>query len=354
MNDSAKTWSAINMQHKIVVDPKKQLNGWTVSEAVREKLSIMGVDIFVSGMQATHPVMGEIVGAAGNAGSHPDNRAWFELLERITILETIHRAPKSLVLRHPETVAEMGLIPFKTLFPDQGGSSTFPYQFAKSNGVALSRDWRDACRRAAFELLERHLVLLSWAGKLKPRFLTASFSQSVLNSFSENYEIKRVSFGSQRTDLFAEPIHSCGSFLIPKKNNVPFIFGLGADISEDIALTKAESETVQRLGFLWGEEIPKETPPYSPTAMYHQEYYLHPEALNLITSWLEGRHLKKADLYDTSRVLKLSFADLNSPSSGVFQVARAYSPDTIPLVFGRWKENIFKDLDDKLLIHPVA
>jgi len=341
---------------KFGIDPFERLSQWKFSAPFQQKVKIAGVDIFLCGLHASNPQYGEVVGSSANLDHYPQNHAWFELLERIYLVESLRRQVFS--VRSPQHGNVTRQAVHNEVFP-QTIANTKPdnasFQYSKSNGVALHYSWQEACRRACFELVERHLVLSSWLGLTKPKVLENTFTESVLEKFNDYYKILRVDFGSQETSCFSQKISSAGIVLLPKNLEVPMIIAFGAGTSLEESLAKAECEAMQRLGFLWGEEIPTQEPEFYPSALYHQEYFLFPGSRRKIESWLAGDHSAYCINHRKHiKILNVSFIDLSFSGSSDFRVAKAISPESIPLVFGKWRENGFDLLPEEKIVHPIA
>lgn len=332
---------------KFQVDPFRAVGDWTIDSPFRDKVNIEGIEIFLSGLQAKHPQFGEIVGSAANLGAFPENRAWYELMERISILESSRR--ETFTLRAPSNGYEVGEVERSLLFPTANSPE---FQFARSNGVALHTTWEEACRRACFEMVERHRVLASWAGLTKPVLSRNNVQGSPLNRLWNVYDVVRIDFGSQTVSCFDGAIHVSGVALLPKLDSSPLIIAFGAAFSAQESMAKAENETLQRLGFLWGEEIPTTEPEFNPSNLYHQEYYLFSGARKKLEDWLDGKYFANGS-QALPKLLNVQFVDLSMKSLDL-HVAKAISPEAIPLVFGRWREREFRDLPADRLIHPIA
>lgn len=332
---------------KFQVDPFRAVGDWTIETPFRDKVTLEGIEIFLCGMQAKHRQLGEIVGSAANLGSFPQNRAWYELMERISILESSRR--DRFALRAPANGQLVGEIARSEVFPD---SSSPEYKFARSNGVALHTTWEEACRRACFEMVERHRVLASWAGLIQPAVSRNNVQGSPLNRLWNLFDIVRIDFGSQGVSCFDGQVWVSGVALLPKSDKAPLIVAFGAALSAQESMAKAENETLQRLGFLWGEEIPEAEPEFQPTNLYHQEYYLFRGARPKLEAWLNGDFVRR-NAPALPKALDVAFADLSIPSLEL-QVAKAVSHDAIPLVFGRWREREFQHVPEERLVHPIA
>lgn len=342
------------MKHKTIVDPTLAIKDWTVTETFRNQVTIERLNIILDGISATHATYGDVVGSAAYLQMQPTNESWFELLERITIVEAIGSGLERFRLRDPKSGQAKGFLARTLIFPETHMEAKGLYQFAKSNGVALDMTWERACQKAAFELLESHLVLNSWLGVTRPVDVPAPSAPSV-TKLSRIYDVRWISFGQQNADCFASPVHACGVFLFPKDNQMhPLAFGLGAELRLEEALLKAEREAIQRLGSLWGKEIPRQVSELTPSPLCHQEYYLCPENHPVILDWLDGLFAKSAEALPPSETATLAFADLSMGQPRQFQVAKAYSNAVIPLIFGTWPERGFSRLDRRRQLHPIA
>ena len=95
---------------------------------------------------------------------------------------------------------------------------------------------------------------------------------------------------------------------------------------------------MQRLAFLWGEDLPSEQVEPSPTPDFHQEFYLYPPNHARLTEWLAGqlksRHAlqRRLPLFDGNPV---TYIDLTPAAlRGKLAVAKAVSPSARQLRFG--------------------
>ncbi|MBC7659959.1 MAG: YcaO-like family protein [Chitinophagaceae bacterium] len=329
------------------VDPFSSLDAWTFEPVFREKTQIEEVDIFLCGMQAHHPKWGGVVGSSANHGAYPENSAWYELVERIAILKAIQE--KQLFLRDPQSEKIIGTIDGTKAFP-----STFSdeAQYAKSNGVALFNAWPEACRRATLELVERHLILASWIGYHKPERIT-QVPQTELSRLERIYRVEHYNLGTQRVSSLAAPVAVTAVVLWPKDPKHPLIYAFGGGETRAESIVKAETETWQRLGFLWGEELPQSEPEFAPNQLYHQELYLFTKQHGRIESWLSGAFFNPK-LPALAPLLSMKFIDLSSDQTLHFKVAKAIAEEAIPLVFGKWRGGVFAGIDADRLIHPIA
>jgi len=341
-------------QHKTGNKSFLTLPGWTVSEPFKDTVKIGRQTIYVAGIEATHPVHGPVVGSAGSVEAYPLAQAWFEVIERSAILDNLDRtqfdcldANKGRFIRRakgsevfPQTAASDSVVP-----PS--------FQYAKSNGVALHDSWSEACKRACFELVERHLVLTSWVGTTEVKRAAPEVLGSAFARISDVYKAVPLDFGSQAVTAFKNLIHVAGVVLLPIDKAHPLIIGFGAGFSKQDAWRKASGESWQRLGFLWGEEIPASTPPFLASPLYHQDYYLYPAHHLLLEKWFAGAYFRP-DATRRSEILNVSFASMTSASRPEYFVSKALSAATIPLVFGRPADGLLSTLPEERIIHPIA
>lgn len=325
-----------------------------MSKPFEQLVNIGELDIYLSGVVANHSFFGEVVGSSANFGYYPLEEAWYELVERVSVLEAMNRS--DFILRSSANFRQTGIVEQRVVFPppgvvEQDGVQVTAFQYAKSNGVALYSSWSEACRRASLELVERHLVLASWVGGTITHTFPAESTR--LWSLTRFYDVTGIAFGSQAIAGSERPVIVSGYMLLPKSNSSPLVFGFGAGFTREESLAKAERETIQRLGFLWGEEIPSSDPEFQASHLYHQDYYLQPERRKVLEGWIAGKHHQK-NSFAMPAVLSIEYADLSSPGRPELFVAKAMAREAIPLVFGKWREREFSHVPDEHLIHPIA
>ena len=332
-------------------------DSFIIEEIISEVISpAKGLDIQLAGICARYKDQ-IVVGSAACTTSDPSSRATYELIERIHLIQS-SREEATFRIRSRSGNTSGKLITADQLFPTSSNPSL--WQYSKSNGVALHNNWYNACESALFELIERHIFLSAWFGD---RSIIASDEKigRPIQKLHDIYTTRAISFGCQTVSIEESPdctVHCQGIFLLPKTSEHPFVFGLGAHSNAQKALEKAEKEALARLGFLW-QEIPSSSiPSFSPTPMYHQEYYLVPKHLEIIKQWLDGPKNSTRNPQQSEKPLFVNFADLGRPNTAEeYRIARAYSSEVIPLVFGRYPFEAFHaNIDDKgqTFLHPVA
>jgi hypothetical protein len=300
--------------------------GWMFQESFMQEASIGSLTLYMVGLVATRGEQ-SAMGASTQADGYPVNRAYFELLERISIYEA----------NQPERVLEVRDLSGNVL-AQRTAARVFPRDLAPhlrlslSNGVALHASWGQACASALHELIERDRILRSFAGELAPVRIELPESELARATLGE-YETRAYEIGH------SHPKHRTGLwFMMPQRLELPLTYGFGTAETLADALARAEREAMQRLAFLWGEELPSAQVEASPSPDFHQEYYLFPENHARLTEWLAGqvrpRHAiqQRLPLYDGEPV---TFIDLTPAAlRGKLAVAKAVSPSARPLRFG--------------------
>lgn len=300
-------------------------DGWTTPQSFDEVVSVGELEIHLHGFMAQHASGKMATGSAASLSGSPAARAAFELCERVALIEAWTHREMPIPLRDASGtyVAELAL---EDVFPSAPARAGWSY--AMSNGVALHRNWQEACRHAQREATERDAILRSWLGGPRPASTSLPASPG-LKALATHYELFPVTFFARGTETV------CGLFGFPKDARIPLLMGFGAGSTKDIAWSRCEAEAIQRTGFLWGEEIPHEAPELLNTAVSQQEYYLYPEHHHFLRAWLAGEHELPAPQFAPKKT-GTYFADLTAPTfRGTFAVAKAMDPTDVPLVFGQ-------------------
>lgn len=326
-----------------------KLRGWNVQAPEEFETKIAGKSYKVEGIVASHPQLGEMVGASivmDEAGSS----AAFELVERISILEDSANLDKThFSIRSPIDGSLIETIARADVFSATHNPGIV---FSRSNGVAIHDTWPKACRAAACELIERHLVLESFYGKIKPERLDAG--ESLLLELESDYEASTYSLGLQMTDAYREPIYGCVALLKPRDALVnPQLVGFGAAFTEAEARFKAEKEVLQRAIFLHGgDELPSTPPEIGPSADAHQDYHLYPPNHFIVLDWLEGKNF--LGMFPRPSCVRIRFADLSSPEREHLFVAKALSTDVHQLIFGQMDDEFYVSMGiANRHLHPI-
>ena len=308
--------------------------------------------IHLSGLEATLEGV-SIVGSAASIESSPYDRSFFELLERISIIESLAKGRNKSFKIRDLNEKEISEIKAVKAFGESCYSKNKDYQIAKSNGIALHDTWREACLSAASELVERHHILSSWFGHSKPeRIAIPSFLK--LDFLSSHYEINLYKLGESKISDIEQNLTTVMLYLRPKtehKNSVPLLYSFCSGVSLELAVLGAEKELLQRVGFLWGEELPTKIG-FSPTAHFHGEFYLNTDNHYIIESWIMGDFYREGTDKKSSQI-SIQFVDISSETSSKYYVAKAISNETIDLYFGNYNEGDYKGLSKLQKYHPI-
>jgi hypothetical protein len=307
-----------------------------------------GLELHRVGISSSGPGDEEVTGSAAELAASPLDRAYFELVERISTAEAI-RVPAPRCGVRTLDGQSAGQRPRADAFPENVAPDRWRY--AKSNGIALHVDWHTASLRAFWELCERDRVLRSWYGEVEPRPLAGALDSAPL-ARARSYEWLAYSFPVTEASSFSLGVQVCGVFGLPNAG-APFVLGFGARPSLDEALDAATREATQLLAFLWGEEPTTQDPPFAPTPLYHLETFQRPERHRLVRAWLEGAHTRyRPSAPPAQGDTGVSFVDLTPPWLHRLVVSKAICPAAVPLTFG--DAPFGTHLPPELRIHPIA
>jgi hypothetical protein len=217
------------------------------------------------------------------------DRAWFELLERISGHEALRDRRPSYEVRS-EAGEARGTWSRSDVFPESDAPHRWTY--ARSNGVALHVDWTTACRRASWELAERDRVLRAWHGELVPEHIEPSLA-SREGTGAKTYDWQAYSFPEPDPAGFSRDVHVVGVFGFPKCDDAPFLLGLAGRPDRPSAITAATSEALQLLAFLWGEPLPEAGAAAGVAGpLQHLDRYQVRGAHEAVRRWLAGAHVE--------------------------------------------------------------
>jgi YcaO cyclodehydratase, ATP-ad Mg2+-binding len=310
----------------------------TLQEVFLQEVRVGGLALRMAGLVAATPEGATLTGAAADEHGFPVDRAYFELLERLSIF-VARESSRPLRVRD-RSARDKGGRKASEVFPaDKQPDSV---RTSLSNGVALHTSWPLACDAALNELIERDRVLRSFAGEYAPRALPDADAQ-LSSALEAIYDVQVYTFGPPRAKLSHV---ANGVFLFPRTDSAPLVYGFGAGTDVASAHASAKREALQRLAFLWGEDLPEAPPPAAPEPDYHQEYYLYPGHHAILRDWLSGKRArarskatKARKLTSTNIILDSSelvrFIDLTpSVLRDLLYVAKAVSARAKPLRFG--------------------
>jgi hypothetical protein len=320
---------------------------WQRPQLFAETTLVAGIRVELCGL-STRRAETCATGSAAAVGEQPLARAYFELIERTSILQAL-LAPESCLCvrrRDRKPVGERGRACIFLPAPDANCN------YARSNGVAVGLDWSSACDAARRELIERDRVLRSWYGEATP--LRVDLPTQRLSGLSTEYEIEAYRFAQPAGD---DATCVAAVFAFPRRDTRPIGYGFGAHEDERLSIDKAARECLQRLGFLWGEALPSSEPAFVPNAEYHQEFYLQPWTERRLRAWLAGDHVPlRCGIRQHERVCReRAYADLTPKHlKKKLCVVKALPLSEIELAFGRGHPQVEPPLPEALLVHPIA
>lgn len=311
--------------------------GWSTPDVFRDELNLPGLRIRMIGLVSNRDDSQEATASAVSGdGEDPILRAYFELLERTSLLELGGIRPQRAGTTVPVLNGEGQVIdhvPIAEVSPWHRGELS--WQYSRSNGVAAHVSFEEAARASRLELIERDRVLRYWYSGKRPEPL--SLEQGSFAALDANYQVEAYRFSG---DADVEVV---GVFCFPRSGEVPATplgprwacgFGAGGTLTE--AKGRALRETFQRLAFLWDSTgLPEDDVPDSGvTPDFHMDFFESPANLRRLRDWLEqGRGaLGEVSAKGDGAV---RYADITPTSlRGKAFVLRAISESMIPLTFG--------------------
>ncbi|WP_141733055.1 YcaO-like family protein [Oligoflexus tunisiensis] len=325
--------------------------GWTLIDALEETRMIADCRLHLRGYACQRAQDQKVITGSWAGWNEPSlDIAQLELQERLALMRALDQPAQKVWPLLSLTSRKIGFTSGAMLF--QKSPDPEHMQYAKSNGVALGVNFRDAVERAACEVVERHLVLASWYGALRPQGIPMNLP-AALESLQGLYEFRLFDFGSfLLKDLGSIQVRGC--FLWPRHPGHPPVYGFGAALDSAAAMHKALGEAVQRLAFLDPLEVPTDEPQFTPTPDFHQEYFLHPARRPLLEAWLNGAPTHPTAAAPIKHAGEALAVDLTPEGSHAGVVVRVTIPGTLPLVFGRFQPSEFPQLPACLWIHPVV
>ncbi len=334
------------LQRELPLSPQ-----WERPSVIQHVPQIGDTQIHLAGLSTVDRAGQCVCGSAGQLAGSPLSRAYYELVERTAIIEAMGQAHKEFEIQDAQSEI-VGALRNQEIFLQS--SDEKHWRYARSNGVAVGLDWQDATRRAGLELTERDRILRSWYGEFIPQKVEL-YSGLMPRSLNQFYEFEIYLFAP--TSSLRESPTVAGIFGFPRQDTAPLVFGFGARHGLPEAFAAAACECIQRLGFLWGEAIPQDRPPFAPTPDFHQEYYLHPPHQIQLRAWLRGDHAKFAGVLIENSPKRVApyFVDL-TPNTlrGRLVVVKALPANELQLTFGRGHPRLRRAPPEPLAIHPIA
>ncbi|HJL17305.1 MAG TPA: YcaO-like family protein [Sandaracinaceae bacterium LLY-WYZ-13_1] len=306
--------------------------GWSAPELYADAIAVGGRTVRRVGVLSRGPDGREATGSAAQLEGSPLPRAWYELLERASILDG----------EGPRPVRDARGAPLGEVARGSADPGIDPRRRrSRSNGVALHTDWAAACERARLELLERDRVLASWLGEGEP---TPTEAPAWLG------EVGAHEWRAVRLDAPGDGDAVAAVVGFPVRSEVPLARGFAARAASEDAVEAAAAEAVQSLAFLWDEPVPTEPPPSAPTPLFHLDYYLCPETHGALRRWLDGGLARGASDPVARRPSELRFVDLTPAwlERPAVRVARAIDPAARELFFGE-----LPGVEAERRVHPI-
>jgi hypothetical protein len=321
---------------------------WEPPEPFEELAEIAGIRVYLAGFSARDAAGRLATGSAAGLDRLPRERAYFELLERTSILDALAAAGETL----PAVTCDgrrLGTVAYARVFPCEAPDGS--YRHSLSNGVAAGATWAEACEAARLELAERDRVLGSWYGHGAPEPL--ALGDRVPAAWRREYDFRLVRFPPRSRHAQDEV---AGLVALPSAPDRPLASGFGAARDLDRASEHAVRECIQALGFLWGEPIPAEDPAFEASPDFHQATYLRPQSHARLRAWLDGAHARTPDrLESPTQQGERIFVDLTPARlRGELVVAKAIENGELPLTFGLGHPNLLVPPSDSRRVHPIC
>lgn len=309
---------------------------------------IGGVRFYLNGLLVSAGTDRTATGSAASVIGHELDRAYFELVERTSLLDAID-APISTRPLLDAAGNGLGTCDRAQAFPTSPADATWAY--ARSNGVAAGPDWATACAAAQAEARERHYVLSAWYGYSIPT--PHPLGDRTLHELRSLYDFEAHLFPAPPDDGIEPSVCVIGCFGFPKIDEAPFLAGFGAAPDVHAAERRAVRETLQRLGFLWGESIPDAEPALARTADYHQELYLWPPMRERVRAWLAGAHAGRCGAFPADSDRRPGFVDITPEHlASRLRVAKLVTGVGLALTFGLGHPKVASAA--ALSAHPIA
>jgi hypothetical protein len=309
--------------------------------------------INLAGIAIKSPQGTIITGSAASLDENPYPRANYELCERIAIHEARNSTnPFDL---YNSNFQKIGTQRSPQIIPTSNDPDNWLY--ADSNGVAIHKTFKKATENATLELIERDRILRSWYGEYTPLNIpvektTRSFL-TLQEKLKTKYRLSIQQFSNKKDPL--NHISVCGIFAFPKNKTLPFTYGFGSSFNQEKAIEKAKNECIQRIGFLHKSHLSSKTD-FSPTPVYHQQFYTQKLGERAISNWLNYGHTNQQDTlcpeYENETI---HFVDITPPSYKPFLfVAKTISNWRLPLIYGRNYTLNNRKITPSLMLHPIT
>lgn len=340
------------MQPKIFAKEPCLPDGWQLVDSLLETIDLKGCKIHSAGFAAQRLEDQQIVtGSSVSWNSHPQSIAFYELLERIAILNAMGR-PDSEVwpIIDGKNHEKCGVLKGVDLFPRSPEPDL--WQYSRSNGVAMGPSLAEAFHSALCEAVERHLVLASWYGFGAPIPRKCLLPPQLL-ALANHYRTEQYSFGELAYFNMGISITAAMTVLWPHDTHLPAIYGFGAASSMEDAQLKSCKEAVQRLAFLYDAE-PTQELNFAPVAEFHQDFFLQQEQQPTLRQWLNGSFQREPLLSRQPHAESVSYVEIADYSDRACYLVKVLDPGLLPLCFGKHRPSCVQQLTTLRMIHPIA
>jgi len=138
---------------------------WHPAEIDNQILTVNSRAINLVGLCSKNTEGSIVTGSAAALSDAPIERSYFELLERVSILEAERNNRRNVCrIFFREGATFSGAKEHVFLKSD----APLKWQYSRSNGVAIHKTWKQAVSSAFLELMERDTLLRSWYGHGNP------------------------------------------------------------------------------------------------------------------------------------------------------------------------------------------
>ncbi len=326
------------------------VEGWIFQTRYAEDVVFGDITIKTEGLVYTHPLYGMVSGAS-SSHRQEESTAAFELIERILLVKHLFERNNSYyTLRCPFDGSVQGRVKREHVFPVRSRSDV---NVVSSNGVALHSDWSLACISAALELVERHVVLESFYGRLKPRRIVSKGLFADIDP-KDIYREESYLLGIQKVDAYSQEIYVAVSLLVPQNPDTHHqIIAFGSAFNCEEAQRKAQKEALQRYSFVYDSPIPSQVE-FEASGLYHQNFHFMKTNHWQIIDWLQGKLFVADSQANKREILELDFVDLSLEEASPWVLAKAISANAHELVWGAMDETLFESaLVNRQLVHPI-
>jgi hypothetical protein len=199
------------------------------------------------------------------------------------------------------------------------------FRWSHSNGIASHFDLNLAQKNALNELIERDLLLKSWAGQLQVSLVGSA-------------DLSDIVFLNDSYDIHAYNLKNCLCLLVgwPKNEALPFLMSHAVHQDFNVAVIKAKKELIQRLAFLWEEALPQDDLTTMANPEFHLNWSLLTRNQKEISSWLNQQAFSQTSLDWGAIKAQTAFCVLQESADNKPWVVEAQNSNLWKLHFGNW------------------